>query len=452
MAPRTRGSARSGSGSRSPSPARPSSAPEQFVYEFGGPVGAVATMVALPCVILGLYLACDPSGCVPLDGLVAFVAGAPAALDAHAPLLTAPALQATAGWLAFQAALERLLPAETAEGVLLADGTRLRYRLNGFRAFVATLLLLLGLQPFPLEAIHDQYLPLAVASIAISTLLSVYLYAASFGDAHDGVSRLLARGGQSGVRCYDFFMGRELNPRLGGADGFDLKVFCELRPGLIGWVVINLAMCAKQQQLHGAVSPEMISVNVFQGLYVADALYNERAILSTMDITTDGFGFMLAFGDLAWVPFTYSLQARYLTHHSPGLPEWQLALIWALNFGGYALFRLSNGEKDAFRRDPSHPSVAHLRSIQTKRGTRLLTSGYWGMARKINYTADWMMGLSWCLTCGFGSIIPYFYSIYFGILLVHRAWRDDEACQHKYGKDWQRYKKAVPYVFIPGVI
>jgi hypothetical protein len=26
-----------------------------------------------------------------------------------------------------------------------------------------------------------------------------------------------------------------------------------------------------------------------------------------------------AFGDLAWVPFTYSLQARYLVDHSPGL-------------------------------------------------------------------------------------------------------------------------------------
>jgi delta14-sterol reductase len=36
----------------------------------------------------------------------------------------------------------------------------------------------------------------------------------------------------------------------------------------------------------------------------------EKAILTTMDITTDGFGFMLAFGDLAWVPFIYSLQAR----------------------------------------------------------------------------------------------------------------------------------------------
>lgn len=52
-----------------------------------------------------------------------------------------------------------------------------------------------------------------------------------------------------------------------------------------------------------------------QALYVLDALYFEKAILTTMDITTDGFGFMLAFGDLAWVPFTYSLQARVLVDH-----------------------------------------------------------------------------------------------------------------------------------------
>ena len=229
-------------------------------------------------------------------------------------------------------------------------------------------------------------------------------------------------------------------------------MFCELRPGLIGWVVLNLGMAAKQVELYGAVSPEMVSVNVFQALYVIDALYNERAILTTMDITTDGFGFMLAFGDLAWVPFTYSLQARFLTHNHPELGRSHLAAIWILNFCGYALFRLSNSEKDTFRRDPTHPSVAHLSSLQTKRGTKLLTSGYWGMARKINYTGDWMMGLSWCLTCGFDSIVPYFYAIYFGILLVHRAWRDDEACHKKYGADWLKYKAAVPYVFFPGLI
>jgi hypothetical protein len=46
--------------------------------------------------------------------------------------------------------------------------------------------------------------------------------------------------------------------------------------------------------------------------YVVDALWNEPGILSTMDITTDGFGYMLAFGDLSWVPFVFSTSARYL--------------------------------------------------------------------------------------------------------------------------------------------
>lgn len=48
----------------------------------------------------------------------------------------------------------------------------------------------------------------------------------------------------------------------------------------------------------------------------------QEAVLTTMDFTHDGFGFMLAFGDLAWVPFTYSLQAQFLLYHPQplGLP------------------------------------------------------------------------------------------------------------------------------------
>ena len=59
------------------------------------------------------------------------------------------------------------------------------------------------------------------------------------------------------------------------------------------------------------------------------------------------------------------------------------------------------------------------------------------------------MGLSWCLTCGFGSVVPYFYAIYFAILLVHRSIRDDHFCAVKYGDDWGRYKEKVPYRFVP---
>jgi hypothetical protein len=46
-----------------------------------------------------------------------------------------------------------------------------------------------------------------------------------------------------------------------------------------------------------------------------------------MDITHDGFGFMLAFGDLAWVPFLYCLQPRYLEETGFNLPWYCLAPI-----------------------------------------------------------------------------------------------------------------------------
>ena len=65
----------------------------------------------------------------------------------------------------------------------------------------------------------------------------------------------------------------------------------------------------------GYVTTALVLVCAFHGVYVCGAMWTENVILTTMDITTDGFGFMLVFGDLTWVPFTYSLQARYLVDH-----------------------------------------------------------------------------------------------------------------------------------------
>jgi Delta14-sterol reductase len=60
-------------------------------------------------------------------------------------------------------------------------------------------------------------------------------------------------------------------------------------------------------------SLRILILSILKGFYVWDALHSERAILTTMDVTTDGFGFMLAFGDLAWVPFIYTLQVKHST-------------------------------------------------------------------------------------------------------------------------------------------
>ncbi|XP_070991703.1 delta(14)-sterol reductase TM7SF2-like isoform X2 [Oncorhynchus clarkii lewisi] len=141
-------------------------------------------------------------------------------------------------------------------------------------------------------------------------------------------------------------MGRELNPRIGS---FDLKYFCELRPGLIGWVVINLGMLMKEVKLRDSASLAMILVNSFQLLYVADALWNEEAVLTPMDIVHDGFGFMLAFGNLAWVPFTYGMQAAFLVVHPQSLSPLGATAIVTLNGVGYYIFRKSNSQKNQFR-------------------------------------------------------------------------------------------------------
>ena len=86
-----------------------------------------------------------------------------------------------------------------------------------------------------------------------------------------------------------------------------------------------------------------------------------------------------------------------------------------------------------------------------------------------NYVADWTMSFTWGLVVGAASPIPYFYSVFFITVLIHRTTRDFERyanfyiynlttfngsslrCALKYGKDWERYCEIVRWKFIPGV-
>ncbi len=48
-------------------------------------------------------------------------------------------------------------------------------------------------------------------------------------------------------------------------------------------------------------------------------------------------------------------------------------------------------QKNAFRQNPEQPSVRRLKTITTASGRRLIVSGWWGIARHINYFGDWLM-------------------------------------------------------------
>ncbi len=344
--------------------------------------------------------------------------------------------------------------------------------------------------------IWDNYIQLITANLGIAFSLACFVYVRSFSvKAGNKEQRELAAGGHSGNLVYDWFIGRELNPRvtLPMIGTVDIKEFMEVRPGMLGWILLNLAFIAHQYKLYGTVTDSILLITIFQALYTLDALWMEPAILTTMDITTDGFGFMLAFGDLVWLPFIYSLQTRYLAVYPVHLGPTGIAGVLAVQGLGYWIFRSTNNEKNRFRTNPKDPRVAHLKTMETASGSKLLVSGWWGTARHINYLGDWIMGWSYCLPTGvagylvqqgpqlsantapkpadgsvlggtsmgtqvvqgeargWGMIITYFYIVYFAVLLIHREMRDEEKCMRKYGKDWDEYKKKVPWRILPGI-
>lgn len=89
-----------------------------------------------------------------------------------------------------------------------------------------------------------------------------------------------------------------------------------------------------------------------------------------MDITTDGLGFMLSVGHLAWVPFSYSLQARYLAFNHVELGPFWTCAIFMLHAFGYWVFRDSNNEKNDFRNGKNPKSEFSL--VQSGGRTEIL--------------------------------------------------------------------------------
>ena len=361
------------------------------------------------------------------------------------PLPTTTSIAIVAGWLIFQGLLQIYAPGKWIEGTLLADGTRLKYKLNGWVAWWFTWAVLIGgvaLQIFSPTILADQFGPLLTTANIFTYLFCFFLYwhGKRFGTKHERITN---------SAVYDFWLGTALNPRIGS---FDLKLFCEARPGLIAWVALDLSLAAKQYELHGIVTVPMILVCAFHFWYIADYYLHEEAILTTWDVKHENFGWMLCWGDFVWVPFTYTIQAYYLVEHTHDLHWWGVIGIVLLNMVGYVIFRGANIQKHKFRKNPRQPIWGKPPEyIRTASGSLLLTSGWWGLARHMNYFGDLLMGLAWCLPSLFGSPLPYFYIVYLTILLVHRERRDHDMCALRYGKDWDAYCSKVRYRIVPGV-
>lgn len=184
-------------------------------------------------------------------------------------------------WFFMHVALYFILPGRVVQGVVLdSTGARLNYPLNGKLSLFVSSAVMVSLAYVGVikpTVAYDLFPQLAFTATVFSYLLSIYLYASSLYSSRENGRYLtsetaLAAHGTSGNAVYDFFIGRTLNPRVGA---LDLKYFCELRPGLILWFLLNLSMAAKQIEKHGSISESMVLVNLFQAYYVYDALNSE---------------------------------------------------------------------------------------------------------------------------------------------------------------------------------
>lgn len=114
--------------------------------------------------------------------------------------------------------------AKVVDGTVLPNGARLKYKLTGWYNLLLTLAVVgyfgIHTRQLDLTWVHTNFLPLLTASCAFSFVLALYLYLSS-ADA----TKLRAKGGDTGHAFYDFFIGRELNPRLGTSASFALCTF-----------------------------------------------------------------------------------------------------------------------------------------------------------------------------------------------------------------------------------
>ena len=374
---------------------------------------AVAMIGGLPIVTYYLW-ACLTYA----DGAFASPSMLASAIRAAAP--TATSLSIYGAWLLLQAGLQIAAPGRWHEGTPLADGSRLSYRLNGWFAFWATWAIVLAAVALgwisPAVA-YDQFGPLLTTAHIAAFALAAFLF--WWGSSTPDPAR-------TGDPLDDYLMGVALNPRVGA---FDLKYFCEGRPGpdslgRLQRVLRRETVRDLRVRLGADAARERLSVPLCGRLLLSrggdrhDLGHQARAL--RLDVVLGQ----------SRVRAVHIHDSGVLSGDAPARPALLATIgIVALNMAGYAIFRGANIQKHRFRTNPDRPVWGRPAALHPNRiGALLLTSGWWGYARHLNYLGDLMMGLAWCLPAGFARPVPYFYIAYFSILLLHRERRDHAMC------------------------
>ncbi|HEX4338411.1 MAG TPA: DUF1295 domain-containing protein [Polyangiaceae bacterium] len=338
-----------------------------------------------------------------------------------------------------------VLPGLERSGYPQPDGSTKDYKLTGMSLFfvahvvVAAAVFGFGVSLTPLVT---HFWSLFVVTNALAIALSAAFY---LRGRRGGVLRSTAfDDSKLPPVVRDLWLGNELNPTWFGVD---MKMFM-YQPSLIGVNLLVVAFANAERDLHGAMTPQTWCLLGFWWAYLFTHYAKEEFMLSTWDVTSENFGFMLVWGDLVYVPFLYSLPCWWIVDHTTPFEPWQWVSLSVVCAAAMWVFREANWQKERYKRHPEKPIWGRAPVLV---GGRLLASGFWGIGRKLNYTGEIVVYLCFALTTGFAEPWPYVLPLALTILLVQRAARDDKKCAAKYGDAWKAYCERTRFRIVPFV-
>jgi hypothetical protein len=264
------------------------------------------------------------------------------------------------------------------------------YSGNGLIAFIFSLggiYVLNWLDIIRASYIYDNINKILIASITVSYFISFLLF----------LKGTRTRRLKQINPIITFFYGTDINLTI---NGIDLKLFFELRAGLIGWACLNLCFFLKTMELYTYRRPPAFILVVIQQILQALQLiwYEEDRIMNN-NTKKETIGFIHIFGSLCWFPFLWyiyisteltntffffklrCLPSQYLTLVNYPIKRFYIIGSVILFIIGMFIYRSAHNQEEILKKS----CKKIIKPMVFNDGFMSLTSNYWSLCQHPYY-------------------------------------------------------------------